>query len=127
MYSIVRRCVSTGLATVLIAATAAVPAAAAVPPPSPFFSTVRIDSGATVGAPAAGDNRDHGDLWPNCWSDDDNVYTAYGDGVGEGKADIVTFTRGTVNDVFVSLSTGTAFGGGVKWHDFFGLNGETTL
>ncbi|WP_153263718.1 hypothetical protein [Nonomuraea phyllanthi] len=46
---------------------------------------------------------------------------------GDGKDDVVTFTRGTLNDVYVALSTGTAFGAGVKWHDFFGLNGETTL
>ncbi|MET7638437.1 hypothetical protein [Streptomyces sp. NPDC005438] len=52
------------------------------PPLSSFFSTVNLDNGATVGAPAAGDNRNHGDLWPNCWADDDNVYTAYGDGLG---------------------------------------------
>ncbi|MGW8887203.1 hypothetical protein [Streptomyces sp. NPDC055749] len=52
------------------------------PPASSFFSTVQVDSGATVGAPAVGDNVDHGDLWPNCWSDDDHVYSAYGDGVG---------------------------------------------
>ncbi|MFC4014116.1 hypothetical protein ACFOY2_43300 [Nonomuraea purpurea] len=91
MYRFVRRCLGTGLATLLIASMAAFPTtttaqAAAAPPPSPFFSTVQIDSGATVGAPAIGDNRNHGDLWPNCWSDDDNVYTAYGDGIGFGGA-----------------------------------------
>lgn len=57
------------------------------PPQGSFFSTVAIDNGATVGAPAIGDNRSHGDLWPNCWSDDDNVYGAYGDGVGFGGDD----------------------------------------
>ncbi|MFJ6912425.1 hypothetical protein ACIQUX_00535 [Streptomyces sp. NPDC101133] len=51
---------------------------------STYFSTVRIDPGATVGAPAVGDNKEHGDLWPSCWSDDDHVYAAYGDGVGFG-------------------------------------------
>ncbi|MGZ0147092.1 hypothetical protein ACXJJ3_08465 [Kribbella sp. WER1] len=56
------------------------------PPESTFFSTVGVDAGATVGAPAIGDDRDHGDLWPNCWSDDDNVYAAYGDGVGFGSS-----------------------------------------
>ncbi|MFB9627594.1 FG-GAP-like repeat-containing protein [Nonomuraea helvata] len=88
MSSIVRRCLGTVLATLLVAAVTAVPGvtAAASPPPSPFFSTVQIDSAASVGAPAVGDNRNHGDLWPNCWSDDDNVYTAYGDGVGFGTA-----------------------------------------
>ncbi|SIQ81143.1 hypothetical protein SAMN05444858_104242 [Micromonospora avicenniae] len=37
------------------------------------------------------------------------------------------FTKGSLNDVYVGLSTGTSFGGGAKWHDFFGLTGETTL
>ncbi|GHJ47921.1 hypothetical protein Cs7R123_52630 [Catellatospora sp. TT07R-123] len=50
-----------------------------------------------------------------------------GDYNGDGKDDIVVFTKGSTNDVFVGLSTGTGFLGGAKWHDFFGLNGETTL
>lgn len=54
------------------------------PPVSSFFATVAIDPAATVGAPSVGDNVNHGDLWPNCWADDDQVYTAYGDGVGFG-------------------------------------------
>ncbi|MEV4357267.1 FG-GAP-like repeat-containing protein [Nonomuraea sp. NPDC049625] len=99
MFSIVRRCLGAGLATLLMMTITAVPAAtaAASPPPSPFFSTVQIDSGATVGAPAAGDNRNHGDLWPNCWSDDDNVYTAYGDGIG---------FAGTYSDIGVARISG---------------------
>ncbi|MFI7068088.1 hypothetical protein ACIBL3_44350 [Kribbella sp. NPDC050124] len=59
-------------------------ATAGAPPESTFFSTVGIDAGATVGAPAIGDDKDHGDLWPNCWSNDDHVYAAYGDGIGFG-------------------------------------------
>jgi hypothetical protein len=50
-----------------------------------------------------------------------------GDYNGDGKDDIVVFTKGSTNDVYVGLSTGTGFLGGAKWHDFFGLNGETTL
>ncbi|MFG2058371.1 N-acetylmuramoyl-L-alanine amidase [Micromonospora sp. NPDC048930] len=50
-----------------------------------------------------------------------------GDFNGDGKDDIVVFTKGSTNDVYVGLSTGTGFQGGAKWHDFFGLNGETTL
>jgi hypothetical protein len=46
---------------------------------------------------------------------------------GDGKDDAVVFTKGSTNDVYVGLSNGSSFGGGVKWHDFFGLNGETTL
>jgi hypothetical protein len=60
------------------------PGADPTPPDSTFFSTVDIDNGATVGAPAVGDDDNHGDLWPNCWSDDDQVYGAYGDGDGFG-------------------------------------------
>ncbi len=44
---------------------------------------------------------------------------------GDGKDDIVTFNLGSLNDVYVATSTGTAFAGtSVKWNDFFGLNGE---
>jgi hypothetical protein len=28
----------------------------------------------------------NGDLWPSCWSDDDNLYAAWGDGTGFGTA-----------------------------------------
>ncbi|MER6949581.1 FG-GAP-like repeat-containing protein [Nonomuraea sp. NPDC000554] len=50
-----------------------------------------------------------------------------GDYDGDGKDDIVTFTKNELADVYVSLSTGTSFAGGGKWHDYFGLPGETTL
>ncbi|MBB5868282.1 hypothetical protein F4553_001661 [Allocatelliglobosispora scoriae] len=50
-----------------------------------------------------------------------------GDADGDGKDDLLVFTKGATNDVFVGLSTGTGFLGGAKWHDFFGLTGETTL
>ncbi|MER6949582.1 FG-GAP-like repeat-containing protein [Nonomuraea sp. NPDC000554] len=86
MYTIVQRLMRPSAliaALLLVPAVASVPAeAAAPPPPSTFFSTTEIDSAATVGAPAVGDNRNHGDLWPSCWSNDDHVYAAYGDGVG---------------------------------------------
>jgi hypothetical protein len=29
--------------------------------------------------------------------------------------------------VFTALSTGTGFLGGAKWHEYFGLAGETSL
>jgi hypothetical protein len=29
--------------------------------------------------------------------------------------------------VYAGLSNGTGFAGGVKWHDFFGLAGETSF
>ncbi|MEV0828955.1 hypothetical protein [Nonomuraea rubra] len=100
MYPTLRRRLGAGLAVLLAGATLAVPqtAVAASPPPSTYFSTVQLDPGATVGAPAAGDNRNHGDLWPNCWSDDDHVYTAYGDGIG---------FAGTFSDIGVARISGT--------------------
>ncbi|MFC4858595.1 FG-GAP-like repeat-containing protein [Actinophytocola glycyrrhizae] len=50
-----------------------------------------------------------------------------GDFDGDGVSDIVTFTLGSTNDVYVATSTTTGFGPGVRWHDFFGLNGERVL
>ncbi|TYB97761.1 N-acetylmuramoyl-L-alanine amidase [Micromonospora sp. WP24] len=54
-------------------------------------------------------------------------FPSRGDVNGDGRDDIIVFTKGATNDVFVGLSTGTAFAGGAKWHDYFGLTGETTL
>jgi len=51
-----------------------------------------------------------------------------GDFNGDGKDDIVTFTRGSAGDVYVALSNGSKFtGSGVKWHDSFCLGKETPL
>ena len=44
------------------------------PPQSTFFSTAAEEAYSTYQMP--GD----GDLWPSCWSDDDNLYAANGDG-----------------------------------------------
>lgn len=44
------------------------------PPQSTFFSTAAVEAYSTYQLP--GD----GDLWPSCWADDDNLYTANGDG-----------------------------------------------
>ncbi|MEU8336103.1 FG-GAP repeat domain-containing protein [Micromonospora tulbaghiae] len=46
---------------------------------------------------------------------------------GDGKDDLIVFTKNTTNDVYVALSTGTTFGPSSKWHDYFGLTGEVTL
>jgi hypothetical protein len=50
-----------------------------------FFSTVWVDEMDSISLVSMGD------LWANCWSDDDNVYTTSGDGTGFGStlADIV--------------------------------------
>jgi hypothetical protein len=51
-----------------------------------------------------------------------------GDFNGDGRDDIVTFTRGAAADVYVALSTGSSFAGtGVKWHDYFAAGTETPL
>ncbi|MFB9358359.1 FG-GAP repeat domain-containing protein, partial [Actinoplanes nipponensis] len=48
-----------------------------------------------------------------------------GDFNGDGRDDIVTFTRGPAADVYVALSRGSYFAGtGVKWHDFFAVGAE---
>ncbi|MEU6207715.1 DUF2961 domain-containing protein [Micromonospora musae] len=49
---------------------------------------------------------------------------AVGDVNGDGRTDIITFTRGENADVYVALSTGSGFGPGVKWHENFALGGE---
>ncbi|MDX8048586.1 DUF2961 domain-containing protein [Lentzea sp. BCCO 10_0798] len=49
-----------------------------------------------------------------------------GDFNGDGRDDIVTFTRGDGGDVYVALSTGSSFAGtSEKWHDRFALGAET--
>ncbi|MCM1020569.1 VCBS repeat-containing protein, partial [Micromonospora sp. XM-20-01] len=49
------------------------------------------------------------------------------DANGDGKDDLIVFTKGTTNDIYVALSTGTTFAPSTKWHDYFGLTSETTL
>ena len=46
---------------------------------------------------------------------------------GNGRDDIVTFTRNAAADVYAAVSTGWAFGWGYLWHDTFGFPGETLL
>ena len=48
-----------------------------------------------------------------------------GDFNGDGKTDIITFTRqnpAAFGDVYVALSDGVKFGVNTKWHDFFAIN-----
>jgi hypothetical protein len=73
---------------------ASTPAVSAVAVPHDFFSTVYVEDRGSV--PRIG----NGDLWPSCWSDDDALYTAAGDGVGFGVSLIV-------NDILVARIDGS--------------------
>ncbi|HVX43739.1 MAG TPA: DUF4185 domain-containing protein [Mycobacteriales bacterium] len=70
---------------------------------STFFSTVFLESAGTLAAPGS-----DGDLWPNCWADDDATYAANGDGRG--------FSDEPFKDVVVNRIDGTPESGlsGVK-------------
>ena len=51
-----------------------------------------------------------------------------GDFNGDGRTDIVTFTRGSTGDAYVALSNGNGFDGtGWKWHDAFCFGSEIPL
>ena len=65
---------------------------AQMPPESKAFSTVAEESFSTY------QMKGNGDLWPSCWADDDNLYTANGDGKGFGTV---------YSDILVSRITGT--------------------
>jgi hypothetical protein len=90
-----RRIVTSLAALTLLGAAllATSPASAGAPPESTFFSTVGVEEHAS--ASTASD----GDLWPSCWSDDGNLYTANGDGRG--------FSGSTGYDTAVSRVSGT--------------------
>ncbi|MBD0418217.1 VCBS repeat-containing protein, partial [Streptomyces sp. TRM S81-3] len=47
-----------------------------------------------------------------------------GDFNGDGKDDVVTFTRNPEADVYVALSSGDVFGPAAVWHDHFAPGGE---
>ncbi|WP_328991758.1 DUF2961 domain-containing protein [Kribbella sp. NBC_01245] len=49
---------------------------------------------------------------------------AVADANGDGRDDIVTFTRGDQADVFVGKSTGAGFEAAPKWHDHFAMGTE---
>jgi hypothetical protein len=65
-----------------------------------------------------------GQLWNDFFSIDGEI-PAVGDVNGDGKDDLITFTRGDAADVYVALSDGTKFGPGQKWHDHFAIGAET--
>ena len=70
------------------------------------------------------------DAWHD-WFAVDALETPFvGDFNGDGKADIITFTRqnpNAVGDVYVALSDGTKFGENTKWHDWFAITTDETV
>ncbi|MBK8805263.1 MAG: VCBS repeat-containing protein [Bacteroidales bacterium] len=70
-------------------------------------------------------------LNPDVWHDSfcyGSEVPLVGDFNGDGKDDVITFTKGTAADVFVALSNGKKFNGtGVKWHDSFCYGTEIPL
>jgi hypothetical protein len=46
---------------------------------------------------------------------------------GDGKADLVAFSRSKSADVWVAPSVGSSFAAGTKWHDYFCAGNETCL
>ena len=50
-----------------------------------------------------------------------------GDFTGDGRVDVISFTRGQAADVFVAPSTGTALGGSRRWHDWFAFGLEVPM
>ncbi|MCX4390063.1 S8 family serine peptidase [Micromonospora peucetia] len=50
-----------------------------------------------------------------------------GDVNGDGRDDLITFTRGSAADVYVALSTGTSFGPSQRWHTWFAAGNETPV
>ena len=74
---------------------------------------------------SAGDHFVGASKWHEFFAIDGELPGA-GDFDGDGKWDILTFTRGANrNDTLVSRSTGTGFLGAALWHDWFALDGET--
>jgi hypothetical protein len=69
-------------------------------------------------------------LWHSWFAVDTRETPYVGDFNGDGRADIITFTRANplaVGDVYVSLSNGSGFGTNAKWHDWFAISADETV
>jgi hypothetical protein len=71
-------------------------------------------------------------LWHGFFAVDTRETPYVGDFDGDGRTDIITFTRNNpaaVGDVYVALSDGTRFGNGTstRWHDWFAINQQETV
>ena len=63
--------------------------------------------------------------WHNWFAVDPLETPSVGDFDGDGRTDIVTFTRqnpNAIGDVYVALSDGARFGENRKWHDWFAIS-----
>lgn len=68
--------------------------------------------------------------WHNWFAVDSRETPMVGDFNGDGRMDIITFTRdnpNAVGDVYVALSDGTRFGKSQKWNDWFAINQDETV
>jgi hypothetical protein len=89
----------------------------------------RGDSGDVYVALSNGSSfQGQGVKWHNYFSINNEI-PMVGDFNGDGKSDIASFAHETKSgdgkgDVYVALSTGSSFGAGQKWHDFFCIKDE---
>jgi hypothetical protein len=87
----------------------------------------RGDSGLAIVSLSNGSGFEPATTWHGRFALGDEV-PAVGDFNGDGRDDVVTFTRGELGDVFVSLSDGTRFVREAwKWHDHFAIGSEIPL
>jgi hypothetical protein len=71
-----------------------------------------------------------GSMWHSFFAVDTRETPYVGDFNGDGKTDIITFTRdnpAAIGDVFVSLSNGSQFGASAKWNDWFAISHDETV
>ena len=69
-------------------------------------------------------------VWQDFFAVDRRETPYTGDFDGDGKTDVITFTRENpvaVGDVYVALSEGTRFGPSRKWHDWFAVSHDETV
>ena len=93
--------VARSVAAISVGSVAAL-AGCTAPPPEPAGPSAIVDSNEFFADAAVAESIEtiaggDGDLWPNCWADDDNLYAAYGDGRGFG---------GDFADIGVAVITG---------------------
>ncbi len=70
------------------------------------------------------------DVWNDWFAVDVKETPMVGDFNGDGRTDIITFTRdnpSAVGDVYVSLSNGEGFSGNDKWNDWFAIDQDETI